>query len=135
MLNFYKKPPTEECSDSIPKREYVFSLLLWPRSLLVLRHSAYTSYLHEIEELTCDIVSRGLAPTALDAGDDDDLSQKSKKHYANLDTIPEEELTKFQRDEDSNSWTIPRETRYSFTIRYVPKVLKSVSIQKLLGKS
>ena len=122
---------SSESSDPIPQREYVFSLLLWPRSLLVLRHDAYTSYLHEIEELTSDIVT--CSPSAvLEAGDSD--SKPKQYYYANLDSIPREELNRFQQDNSQHSWTIPRATRYSFTIRYVPNVLKKLNLQKLLFK-
>lgn len=114
VLNFYAKPAEEDST----ARRYVFSLLLWPRSLLVLRHQAYTSYLHEIEELTTDMITRQ------GSGD--------SKNFANLDAVPAEELKPFSVDQEDR-WTIPRQTRYSFTIRHVPKVFKSTAfLEKLL---
>lgn len=119
MLNFYTKPGASNDGDD---RKYAFSLLLWPRSLLVLRHAAYTSYLHEIEELTTDVITRESKPSAT-------------TKYANLDAIPAEELKQYIDQDstvESDRWTIPRQTRYSFTIRHVPKVLKSALLEKLL---
>lgn len=114
MLNFYTKPNDGD------DRKYVFSLLLWPRSLLVLRHEAYTSYLHEIEELTTDVITREKIPSS------------TTKYYANLDAIPVKELQQYADSQETAKWTIPRQTRYSFTIRHVPKVLKSALLEKLL---
>ncbi|XP_046920029.2 putative RNA/DNA demethylase ALKBH6 [Dermatophagoides farinae] len=47
VLNFYEKSLTEG-------RKYRFSLLLWPRSLSILKYDAYKKYLHEIEEIDVD---------------------------------------------------------------------------------
>lgn len=114
MLNFYTKPVEDSCD-----RQYVFSLLLWPRSLLVLRQQAYTSYLHEIEELTTDVI------TSSKIGD-----STRAKYFANLDAVPAKELAQFA---DQDQWTLPRQTRYSFTIRHVPNVFKNTAIlEKLL---
>lgn len=77
-------------------RHYVFSLLLWPRSLLVLKQDAYTTYLHEIEELTVDNLER--------------------KQIPNIDQI---------KSLSNDVVQLERQTRYSFTIRLVTNVLRS----------
>ncbi|XP_075042943.1 putative RNA/DNA demethylase ALKBH6 [Mixophyes fleayi] len=105
VLDFYL-PLSRETSqedDQVPKTEeqrHVLSLLLEPRSLLVLREDLYVNYLHGIHPLTQDTISHGVA---------------------NL-----EQCTAHAED------SLPRRTRVSLTIRFVPKVLKTAL---LLGKS
>ena len=138
VLNFYKKLRDEleneekfreKANESTLLRKYVFSLLLWPRSLLVLRHQAYTSYLHEIEELTCDII--------FDDGGGADFSSSSRI-YVNLDRICFDDDAGNNNDNNRKIMSkkkLDRTTRHSFTIRYVPNVIENFNIQKIFKKS
>lgn len=58
ILRFYKK---EEAGGDDYSRRCLFSLLLWPRSLLILKDDAYTGYLHEIEERESDSIDDSIA--------------------------------------------------------------------------
>uniref|UniRef100_A0A6P6XYU0 Alpha-ketoglutarate-dependent dioxygenase alkB homolog 6-like n=1 Tax=Dermatophagoides pteronyssinus TaxID=6956 RepID=A0A6P6XYU0_DERPT len=103
VLNFYEKLSTSnECS-----RKYRFSLLLWPRSLSILKQDAYQKYLHEIEEIDEDIIP---------INDDDDQTLTDKK-IVNLYLID-----KYKSMLENNC--LRRQTRYSLTIRFVPKCHK-----------
>ncbi|XP_029427407.1 alpha-ketoglutarate-dependent dioxygenase alkB homolog 6 [Rhinatrema bivittatum] len=72
---------------------YFLSLLVEPRSLLVLGEDMYSCYLHGIRPATSDVITENVANVA------------SCSSY---------------RDKP-----LPRETRVSLTIRYVPKVLRT----------
>lgn len=72
-------------------RDSLGSLLLEPRSLLLLQDSLYTYYLHCIEELTEDILDDSIV----------NLNLCSNKYVKGI--------------------TVRRGTRVSFTIRHVPK--------------
>lgn len=75
----------------------MFSLLLEPCSLLILKDDMYNVYLHGIKETYQDVF--------------------------NIDKIANyEHLTSFKNTDVGS--TLNRETRVSLTIRYVPKVLK-----------
>jgi len=93
MLDFYKPlAQTEEKND-----RFMFSLLLEPCSLLILKDDMYKVYLHGIKETEQDIFE--------------------------IDKIANyEHLTTFKNNADSTQ--LNRGTRVSLTIRYVPKVLK-----------
>ena len=122
VVNFYKK-------QDATNPEYAFSLLLWPRSLLILRHDAYTNYLHEIAHMNTtdcfghpDKKSDAIQPT-----EDLSIDARNLKNViiANLDRVPcaREEVAKngratYERTKD----------RYSYTIRYCPKVIKGLSV-------
>ena len=54
------------CSCSFFRLE--FSLLLKPRSLLILKDSLYTDFLHGIEEVTEDVISEGRVLNAVSLG-------------------------------------------------------------------
>lgn len=70
---------------------HAFSLLLEPRSLLILQDQLFSHYLHTIEEITEDILNDSIANMNL-----------CSKNYV-------------------RGSTIPRDTRISLTIRHVPK--------------
>ncbi|UXI16458.1 mkk7 [Sarcoptes scabiei] len=110
VLNFYKKidPNSNDCS---PK--YEFSLLLWPRSLSILQNTVYNQYLHEIEELKFDKINF-----------DPESNDQASKKIVNLNLI--EQI-------DSETQCLTRSTRYSFTIRFVPKFHK-INLNKFLFK-
>lgn len=75
----------------------MFSLLLEPCSLLILKDDMYNVYLHGIKETDQDAF--------------------------NIDKIANYEHLASFKNTDAGS-TLNRETRVSLTIRYVPKVLK-----------
>lgn len=75
----------------------MFSLLLEPCSLLILKKEMYKIYLHGIKETQEDIFDSSLIA--------------NYEHLTSFKTSPE-------------STTLKRDTRVSLTIRYVPKVLK-----------
>ncbi|KAM4697096.1 alpha-ketoglutarate-dependent dioxygenase alkB homolog 6 [Rhinophrynus dorsalis] len=96
VLDFYIPLSLGCAQDQVPKTEaerLALSLLLEPRSLLVLREDLYTSYLHGIQPLTDDCLSPAVANLGQCRACEED--------------------------------TLPRGTRVSLTIRYVPKVLKT----------
>jgi len=79
------------------KERYMFSLLLEPRSLLILRDDMYKVYLHGIKEVNEDFMDRN--------------------SIFNFDELSDKENY-------SESSTRKRTTRISLTIRYVSKLLK-----------
>jgi alkylated DNA repair protein alkB family protein 6 len=103
LLDFYKPLNETEKNDSTNgssasfEERYMFSLLLEPRSLLILRDDMYKFYLHGIKEVTEDFLDRNLIFNF------DELSDK--ENYL------ESSIRK-------------RSTRVSLTIRYVSKLLK-----------
>ncbi|XP_027711215.1 alpha-ketoglutarate-dependent dioxygenase alkB homolog 6 isoform X2 [Vombatus ursinus] len=86
-----EKDPREEQPQPLPK----FSLLLEPRSLLVLRGEAYTHLLH------------GIRPTSIDALTETPVANAAACPSAQPDAL------------------LPRGTRVSLTIRRVPRVLRT----------
>ncbi len=54
LVNFILQ--NEFCDSSCSQNSYSFSLLLEPRSLLVLKDNLYTDYLHSIDEIHEDII-------------------------------------------------------------------------------
>lgn len=99
LLDFYE--PFKELEDGLEEnsfeKRYLFSLLLEPRSLLILKDKMYDVYLHGIKEMEEDCVDT----TAI--LNHENLSQKEK--YL-------------------NSTMVKRETRVSLTIRNVPRIVK-----------
>ncbi|XP_008213508.1 alpha-ketoglutarate-dependent dioxygenase alkB homolog 6 [Nasonia vitripennis] len=91
LLEFYKRHETDKVES--PKRE--FSLLLEPRSLLILQKDLYHDYLHSIDERSTDLITKC---------DIKNLNMCS--HNYNEGEILE------------------RSTRLSLTIRHVPKTSK-----------
>ncbi|XP_014219511.1 alpha-ketoglutarate-dependent dioxygenase alkB homolog 6 [Copidosoma floridanum] len=91
LLEFYKRHETE--NNITPKRE--FSLLLEPRSLLILQEDLYHNYLHAIDERTTDVISR------------------NEIKNINMCSRTYEEAKVLQRS-----------TRLSLTVRHVPKTTK-----------
>ena len=83
-------------NQSLDKR-YMFSLLIEPRSLLILKKDMYDVYLHGIKENTEDIVD-----------------QNRILNYEHLS-----DATLF-----SNDAVLKRDKRVSLTIRYVPNCVK-----------
>lgn len=70
VLEFYKLPETSEKNDQDTDgsstrvndsrgQEPEFSLLVQPRSLLVLKEDVYNKYMHGIREVTSDDLNRG----------------------------------------------------------------------------
>lgn len=66
MLNFYeeedlKKTVIEETSLNLMKhRRKIMSVLVEPRSLLVVKDDLYQNHLHSIEEQNCDEISESI---------------------------------------------------------------------------
>ena len=83
-------------NQSLDKR-YMFSLLIEPRSLLILKKDMYDVYLHGIKENTEDIVDQNRIFNYEHLGDANMLS---------------------------NGAVLKRDKRVSLTIRYVPKCVK-----------
>uniref|UniRef100_A0A8C5WMI1 Fe2OG dioxygenase domain-containing protein n=1 Tax=Leptobrachium leishanense TaxID=445787 RepID=A0A8C5WMI1_9ANUR len=66
LLDFYLPVDQESLEEQhqvnkTEEQRHVFSLLLEPRSLLLLREDLYTSYLHGIRPVTCDALSPRVA--------------------------------------------------------------------------
>ncbi|XP_058793838.1 alpha-ketoglutarate-dependent dioxygenase alkB homolog 6 [Phymastichus coffea] len=91
LLEFYKRFETENIES--PKR--VFSLLLEPRSLLILQKELYHEYLHSIDEREIDVIDKS------------DI----KNLYLCSQTYDKNQI-------------LNRTTRLSLTIRHVPKTSK-----------
>ncbi|RNA07706.1 alpha-ketoglutarate-dependent dioxygenase alkB -like protein [Brachionus plicatilis] len=105
FLDFYK--PIEEDNhefDSSLENRYAFSLLLEPRSLVVLQDEMYTVLMHGIKEIDRDLVE-----------------EKKIFNFKKLGNLY------------SESEFLSRKTRISLTIRHVPKVLK-INLNSLLFK-
>jgi alkylated DNA repair protein alkB family protein 6 len=103
LLDFYKPLNEMEKIDSTNgssasfEERYMFSLLLEPRSLLILRDDMYKFYLHGIKEVTEDFLDRNLIFNFDELSDKENYSESSIRK---------------------------RSTRVSLTIRYVSKLLK-----------
>lgn len=96
LLDFYK--PVEEgleISENCLENRYVFSLLLEPRSLVVLQDDMYTVFMHGIKEINQDLIE-----------------EKKIFNFKKLGNLYSEKEI------------LNRNTRISLTIRHVPKVLK-----------
>lgn len=102
FLDFYKS--FEEHSKTNDSSIPAFSLLLEPRSLVVLQDDMYNEFMHGIKEIHQDIV------------------EKNK-------IINFEKLGNLFSDGE----ILDRKTRISLTIRYVPKALK-INLNSLLFK-
>ena len=89
----------DESKDSSLDERHLFSLLVEPRSLLVLQDDLYHKYLHGIKEVKCDAINEKVlslnGPSAQNEG--------------------VEELT--------------RSTRISLTIRHVPNTKKKLKLR------
>lgn len=108
LLDIYKpiedsQLPEEE--NTIDKR-YLFSILLEPRSLVILKDDMYKVNLHGIKETTQDVIDT--------------------KQIINFDQLGD--------DKYRQSNVLTRDTRVSLTIRHVPKVLK-INLNSVLFKS
>lgn len=99
LLDFYE--PFKELEDGLEEnsfeKRYLFSLLLEPRSLLILKDKMYEVYLHGIKEMEEDCIDT----TAI-------------LNYENLS----------QKEKYLNSTMVKRDTRVSLTIRNVPRIIK-----------
>ncbi|KAG0253696.1 Alpha-ketoglutarate-dependent dioxygenase alkB 6 [Mortierella polycephala] len=109
VLEFYKCLETGEsgtmtstvsssCADDVRNQEPEFSILVQPRSLLVLKEDVYNKYMHGIRELTVDDLSKGNIQN---------LEQCLPEGYLNQNTVLE------------------RSTRISLTFRIVQKTMSS----------
>ncbi|KAF9288736.1 Alpha-ketoglutarate-dependent dioxygenase alkB 6 [Mortierella alpina] len=109
VLEFYKIPEASEKNDQDPdgssprindsrEQEPEFSLLVQPRSLLVLKEDVYNKYMHGIREITSDDLNRG--------------------NILNLPEAAPEVL-----NHPSASARVERGTRISLTFRIVKKTL------------
>jgi alkylated DNA repair protein alkB homolog 6 len=96
LLDFYK-PVNEEALELTFESRYLFSLMLEPRSLVILKDDMYQKYLHGIKEVTQDEINFDLLRNFECLG--------NKSQYKHFDTIK-------------------RDTRVSLTIRFVPKTIK-----------
>ncbi|CAF0733298.1 unnamed protein product [Brachionus calyciflorus] len=105
FLDFYKPISEGESAESTLESRYMFSILLEPRSLVVLRDDMYKVYLHGIKETNQDLIV--------------------SKKIINFNKLG-------QNYEESD--ILMRQTRISLTIRHVPKVLK-VNLSSLLFKN
>jgi alkylated DNA repair protein alkB family protein 6 len=94
LLDFYKPLGLEEETEK--KDRFMFSLLLEPRSLLILQEDMYKVCLHGIKETV-----------------QDEINSDSIRNYSRI------ESTRY-----SHSSTVERKTRVSLTIRHVSKVSK-----------
>lgn len=108
LLDIYKpiedsQLPEEE--NTIDKR-YLFSILLEPRSLVILKDDMYKVNLHGIKETTQDVIDT--------------------KQIINFDQLGD--------DKYRQSNVLTRDTRVSLTIRHVPKFLK-INLNSVLFKS
>jgi alkylated DNA repair protein alkB family protein 6 len=103
-LDFYKTLKQNETESNLDER-YTFSLILEPRSLLILQEDMYKCYLHGIKEIKEDTIDSNLVKNF------DRLNQNIYQ----------------------NNCVIQRETRTSLTIRHVPKIYK-LSANSLLSK-
>ena len=93
FLDFYK--PVSDAEMVNLEERFMFSLLVEPRSLLILKEDMYNVYLHGIKEITEDLVKSNLI-----------------SNYPNLGCVY------------TDCSVLQRDTRVSLTIRHVPKVLK-----------
>lgn len=122
---------TEESDHSQPsslQNRYVGSLLLAPRSLLILQDSLYTSHLHGIAEVTEDVLThhilnldqhgKGGGRESKKQDGKEDKWQEGGREEEKLDLKEGEPLY-------TPGKTLTRGTRISLTIRHVPKVLKN----------
>jgi alkylated DNA repair protein alkB family protein 6 len=87
----------------LKKKEPVLSLILQPRSLLVVKDELYSDYLHSVPFRTTDVIDDKVINL--------ELINKNQSNEQNLLGIGSE---------------LARETRLSLTIRVVEKVLKNV---------
>ncbi|KAG0220951.1 Alpha-ketoglutarate-dependent dioxygenase alkB 6 [Mortierella sp. GBA43] len=108
VLEFYKAPEAKEGDDQDQdkaeegKREPEFSMLVQPRSLLVLKEDVYNKYMHGIREITSDDLRQG--------------------NILNLDQALPEGL------QDDDKGVLERNTRISLTFRIVQKTLSTQRI-------
>ncbi|RWS28086.1 hypothetical protein B4U80_00034, partial [Leptotrombidium deliense] len=71
VVNFYKKGETQElvpdyltednAGDYMNNKQILFSLLVQPRSLLILKEDAYKNYMHGIQEISKDLIDDSIA--------------------------------------------------------------------------
>lgn len=118
VLNFYRKTADNDGGGDTKIRQYVFSLLLQPRSLLVLKNELYTNFEHSIDELLIDRVHPIHYPIVINLNDPmhESSSMADPSAYRQFDVIER------------------KKTRYSFTIRHVPKVIHSRLANWILNK-
>jgi alkylated DNA repair protein alkB family protein 6 len=92
-LNFYKK--LDDDAPSSLEERFFKAVYLEPGSALIISNSAYTDFLHGIEEVEEDVVS--------------------EERVANFHLLTDESL---------KGQTVPRRDRISLTIRHVKKTIK-----------
>lgn len=125
------KQPTEESNHNQPsslQNRYVGSLLLAPRSLLILQDDLYTSHLHGIAEVTEDVLTHHILNLERQGKGG---GRESKKQDGKEDKQQEGGKEEDKQDQKEGEPlytpgnTLTRGTRISLTIRHVPKVLKT----------
>lgn len=103
FLDFYRPVSNEsDQAENFLEGRYLFSILLEPRSLVILKEDMYKVYLHGIKEVDQDLIN--------------------SKSIINFNKLG-------HKNEESS--VLKRDTRVSLTIRHVPKVLK-VNLNTLL---
>lgn len=116
VLNFYRRNSVSSSGDKCCVREYAFSILLQPRSLFVVQDELYTSYEHGIDELHHDHLRVVDLPVVINLNVPD-------HHNSVLYSACEQEI-ELERSK----------SRYSFTVRHVPKVIRSKLADWILKK-
>lgn len=123
VLNLYNRTrflsDNHDNSDDDDKtRQYVFSLLLQPRSLFVLKNELYTNFEHGIDESLIDKIHSLQFPLVINLND---------PMHQNSTIADRSNYDKFEIIER-------KQPRYSFTIRHVPKVIHSKLANWILKK-
>ncbi|CAG8498301.1 1401_t:CDS:2 [Acaulospora morrowiae] len=107
-----------------------FSLLLEPRSLLILKHDLYKKYLHGIQERKTDnLVESNVMNLELTEYYQQRLQKRGRQK--NIITSNEDENNEKDIDtDDGDTLLLERDTRISLTFRIVEKVMKA----RIFGK-
>ncbi len=103
LLDFYR-PITDTTEQAEESTRYLFSVLVEPKSLLILQDEMYNVYLHGIRELSEDLIN-------------------DKSLIVNYEHLKEQNFVD----------CLKRQTRVSLTIRHVPKILK-LNVSSLFSK-
>jgi len=107
ILNFI--PVRRDSDSSVEQYREPFSLLLEPRSLLILTLEAYTLYMHGIDSIDCD-----------------EITAESKKNIVNANMT----LIKDRLIGDEQNISLNRRKRVSLTFRQVEKVIDGKKLFK-----
>lgn len=107
------------------QNRYIGSLLLAPRSLLILQDSLYTSHLHGIAEVTEDSLTHRILNLDQQRKGKEWNKQKEKEDNCQGEKGEEKQALNEGTPLYTPGHTLARSTRISLTIRHVPKVLKT----------